>query len=240
MVKTTLIMYSHTSCSDLWDMFCGQVEKYLSVERKVVFTDETDWSRDGWDVITYDDSWSFPGKVSRCLDQVDTETCMFHLEDMPLYNTPDESKLSLLEDSVRTTAIDYVKLIRGIDPLTPTWIPGVYRIPMDSPYLFAIQPSIWKTKRLKELFDRCLVDFDGNTARGFEPFAQKPAKDMSLFGTFTYDNEPQVGLGHFDSVVYPYVATAINAGKWNTSGYRKELDILFNEYNIDPSIRGEV
>ena len=180
----TLIMYSHTSCSDLWNMFCSQVEKYLSVERKVVFTDKTDWTRDGWDIITYDDSWSFPENVSRCLDQIDTETCMFHLEDMPLYDNPNESKLTLLEEAVRTTAIDYVKLIRGIDPLSPTWIPGLFKVPVDSP-LPVCDTTLYleKTKRLKELFDRCMVDFSGNTARGFEPFAQKPARDMSLFGT---------------------------------------------------------
>jgi len=45
---------------------------------------------------------------------------------------------------------------------------------------------------------------------------------------------------HWDSSIYPYVATAIVKGKWNTSQYSKELNILFKDYDIDPSVRGEI
>jgi hypothetical protein len=40
--------------------------------------------------------------------------------------------------------------------------------------------------------------------------------------------------------VFPYIATAINKGKWNMSEYRGELDILFEEYGINPFYRGIV
>jgi hypothetical protein len=53
-------------------------------------------------------------------------------------------------------------------------------------------------------------------------------------------NEIKRGVYHCDSIVFPYIATAINKGKWNTSEYKKELDILFKEYNINPNMRGEV
>ena len=46
------------------------------------------------------------------------------------------------------------------------------------------------------------------------------------------------GLYHYDSLVFPYIATAINKGKWNYNEYQKELDELFTEYEINPFERG--
>ena len=46
-------------------------------------------------------------------------------------------------------------------------------------------------------------------------------------------------MSHWDSKVYPYVATAIVKGKWNYSEYESELSSLHKEYNVDKNIRGE-
>jgi hypothetical protein len=51
-------------------------------------------------------------------------------------------------------------------------------------------------------------------------------------------NERRRGIYHNDSSVFPYIATAINKGKWNYYEYEKELNILFNIYNINPFERG--
>jgi len=48
------------------------------------------------------------------------------------------------------------------------------------------------------------------------------------------------GMLHWDSVTYPYIATAIYKGKWVTSQYPDELKVLFSEYGIDPAVRGEI
>ena len=53
-------------------------------------------------------------------------------------------------------------------------------------------------------------------------------------------NEVKRGVFHCDSIVFPYIATAISKGKWNTSEYKKELNFLFKEYNINPKERGEI
>jgi hypothetical protein len=42
----------------------------------------------------------------------------------------------------------------------------------------------------------------------------------------------------YDSLVFPYVATAINKGKWNLNEYHPELNPMFEEYNINPFERG--
>jgi hypothetical protein len=51
-------------------------------------------------------------------------------------------------------------------------------------------------------------------------------------------DEKRRGAYHYDSFVYPYVATAINKGKWNLNEYTEELNPIFAEYNINPFERG--
>ena len=58
-------------------------------------------------------------------------------------------------------------------------------------------------------------------------------------GVYHYDNENKRGLNHFDSSVYPYVATALVKGKWNLSEYKKELGDILESKNIDINQRGK-
>jgi hypothetical protein len=52
--------------------------------------------------------------------------------------------------------------------------------------------------------------------------------------------EPRRGIYHYDSFVFPYVATAINKGKWNMTEYSNELNSIFETYGINPFDRGIV
>ena len=45
---------------------------------------------------------------------------------------------------------------------------------------------------------------------------------------------------HYDSSVYPYVATAIVKGKWNMSQYPKQLEEILRENKINVNDRGAV
>ncbi len=45
-------------------------------------------------------------------------------------------------------------------------------------------------------------------------------------------------MSHYDSNIFPYIATTLVKGKWNTKEYPELYEIL-NSYNIDVSIRGE-
>ena len=58
-------------------------------------------------------------------------------------------------------------------------------------------------------------------------------------GLYYYNEEPQRGSLHFDSNIFPYVATAVNKGKWNLKQYKGELTPLLEHYDIDWKIRGE-
>jgi hypothetical protein len=44
---------------------------------------------------------------------------------------------------------------------------------------------------------------------------------------------------HWDSGIYPYIATAIVKGKWDYECYSSELEDILSKYGINPDIRGK-
>jgi hypothetical protein len=72
-----------------------------------------------------------------------------------------------------------------------------------------------------------------------EAKANKFLIDNTYKMLYSHQQEPRRGMFHYDSSVYPYVATAICKGKWNLSEY-KELEQLLKDYNIDWRVRGKI
>ena len=59
--------------------------------------------------------------------------------------------------------------------------------------------------------------------------------EMGMKGSYHYDNEPKRGGNHWDTNVYPYIATALVKCKWNINEYPSELGdiLLINNININ-------
>ena len=71
-----------------------------------------------------------------------------------------------------------------------------------------------------------------------EILANNTCRILDMQGLFCYHGEEKRGLYHHDTIVFPYIATALVKGKWNVSEYPEELSALLKEYNINPDIRG--
>ena len=233
-----IIMYSHSSYSDAWEMFCGQIEKYLPKEiKRYAFVDESNNLPENWEIVTYDESLSYNKRMASCLNAINEEYVIIHHEDMPLYDKPD---LDFIEDKIEMMPlynIDYIKLIKGGNVGIPEtqFSDKLYELPRNGDCYFSVQPSLCKRESLQKLYENCDVE----NIHEFEPKAHLMSILLNYKNLYYYDNEPQRGLCHWDSKVYPYVATAIVKGKWNYSEYESELSILHKEYNIDKNIRGE-
>ena len=62
--------------------------------------------------------------------------------------------------------------------------------------------------------------------------------ELNMKGLYHYDNENKRGGNHYDSNVYPYIATALVRGKWNINEYPNELGNILKNYNIEINKRG--
>ncbi len=240
MNKYCIVMYSHSSYSDIWQIFFGQVDKYFNKSiKRYVFSDSGEVP-DGWQLIKYENEDSYNKRVATCMSKIKENYCIFHHEDMPLYNRPNIDFISKTIDLMEKDSIDYVKLIKGGDLHLPMQryknYNNLFHLSKVGGLYFSVQPSLQKIKSIKKLYENCEID----KIHEFEPKAHSMSIFMNLKNLYYYGGETQRGQYHCDSNVYPYVATAIVKGKWNYSEYKKELDLLYKEYNIDKNIRGFV
>ncbi len=243
MKNVAFVMYSHSDYSDVWPVFITQMDKYFQDTKKYIFTDKLiNNIPNTWQAILYDEGEAYDRRVESCLRQIDEEYCIFHHEDMPLYAKPRydllESYKTILENE--PDEVSYIKLIKG-GMFTDSHkgerfasYEGIYKISHDPNYMFAVQPSMWRTEDLLTVYSETDIDH----IHEFEPMASQVCKQLDINGLYCYHGEDKRGMFHWDSIVYPYVATAIVKGKWNMSEYEKELSPLLKEHDIDYEIRG--
>ena len=237
--KITLVMYSHSSYSDVWKPFFNQSSKYLSDYKKVLLSDKSSMELpEDWSLLTYDDSLSYSERVSSCLKNIDTPLCFFHHEDMFLYGEPDTHLLKEYENIVLNENVDFIRMLRSTDNPDFNYKKHstLFHVPNYSQYFFAVQPSICKTDSLIKIFENTKI----NHLREFEIKVQKVCRNLQIKGLFHYDGESKEGDHHYGSNVYPYVATAVVKGKWNISEYQDKLKNILVENNININLRGAV
>lgn len=230
MGKPKCIFYTHSDYSDVWPILFGQCNKYLKDFSKVLFTDQGSPPTD-WEVVCYDNSLKYQERVASCLKSLDlNETIIFHHEDMFLYDSINESKLTYLTNLVEGGFCDFVKLISvgdNLDRSQPL-------ISLPKSLVYTIQPTITKVKKLLNVYENTpggsIWEFEANTEIAVNKFEY-------IGGMATSPEDKKRGLYHYDSSIYPYVATAVVKGKWNISEY-PELVPLLTAYNIPIEQRG--
>lgn len=146
-------------------------------------------------------------------------------EDFFVYKDLDTTaldKLARVLDS--NNDLDFIRLIRSNDPNLNKYDTNLYI----SQNNLCIQATLFRTESLisyLESVDCSMYDIEAR-------------QDSNMEGLFYFEGtERKVGIVHYESKIFPYMATAISTGKWN-SEYRRELEVLHNKYNIDSSKRG--
>jgi hypothetical protein len=230
MISVPLIVYTHIDMKDVWPMFFGQLKKYIGDTKIYVAVNEDDTELSDYIRIIYDDSNSYTQRWKEILEQVEEETFMFIHEDMILFDKVDFQSLEKYIGYVKDNLAESIKLILAGDkfdewPIDKTLVTNQYA-------KFSIQPTITQ----KKIFQQLVENLPPLNIWQFEDAIVSSGRDfMVRIGT-----EKKRGIYHYDSLVFPYIATAINKGKWNMSEYSKELDELFSEYGVMPFDRGIV
>jgi len=218
-----LVFYSHSDYSDIWPILFNQTNKYFNSSfNKFLFTNEGDAPKD-WQVIYYDDELKYQDRFSSCLEKINCRTIIYHHEDMFLYGQPDINYIKRLYSLIDNYS--FVKLIktganRGVEVYQ-----NLYELQNNHDY-FAIQPSIWRTEDLLNV----LKNTQSNSIWEFEVNAGLYCIKEEIKGIYCYNKKKDKPRGgHYDSSVYPYVATAVVKGKWNYKEYKFELEEIFNK-----------
>ena len=227
-VGVKIVVYTHTDYRHVWPIWFGQTQKFFPNSEKVIFVNKpAEGIPQDYKVIVYDDKDVYPKRVSSCLGKMEqTDSIIFHHEDMFLYDEPKYEILEEFVDLLKTNSEIIIKLIKaGHCNVKHPIHSKLYCNPKE--LNFCIQPTLCKVSILKKIYDLN----EGDSIWQFEQNAAN--KSNTSYSFYCYDNEPLRGLHHYDSSIYPYVATAIVKGQWNIGEYKNELHALFHEYKIN-------
>ncbi len=184
----------------------------------------------------YENSISYPIRLINILTNLNSEIIVLDHEDMILYNKANLTRINEAINLITENHLDSVRFIKNINAKYNK-IPGFNYIELinsKSEWIFSIQPSIWKKEALISILKENL----NVNMWQLEYRSQKVIRKLGIrIGVLSGECKKR-GMLHADSEFYPYIATAIFKGKWTISEYPKELNYLFEKYDIDPSKRG--
>jgi len=227
------VVYTHSNCSDLWEMFIKQNQKHIGwpiffITNELIpnFPEDSQY--------VYKDSDNYSDVWIAALNKINSEFFIYLQEDFILYADANVRKINEYTEVLKNSDYSFVRLIKSGE-VNEKVGETLYEISSNNQFVFAMQTSIWKTKDYIQLLENVHEEKWLETSRYMDYMSKNNIKGLSH-----YDNEPKRGGNHWDSNVYPYIATALVKGKWITSEYNYELKPLLDNYNIDINKRGVI
>jgi len=234
-----LFTWTNTEYSDVFSTYFGNIEKYfLDLEKSYVAINTLDENiSDNHIQLVNDENTTYCERIISCLDHIGENYILYMQEDFILYDYVNYSELVRCFEYLKSSDYSCIKLLRsGSDSLD---IKKSERIYQSCKELSAVHQSlIWKKKDFMQI----ILNLNPKTIRDFE-FNSNASYIMNRLGyksCFYFDEKSPSRGGHYDSMVFPYTATSISAGKWNMTEYSNEINKFSNEYGIDLNERGIV
>ena len=238
MKNVALFTWTNTEYEDVFPVYFGGIEKYFpQVEKSYVAINAlSKVIDDQHHQLVNDEQNSYAERILGCLNIIEEEYVIYMQEDFLLYDKVSirdfNKALNFLK---KNEDFSCVRLIRSAaDTLEKKLATNIYK--SCDCYSAVHQASIWRKDHLVAILNL----LNPNHLKDFE-YAGGASRAMHQLGYqsafYFHESSPHRG-GHFDSVAYPYIATALIKGKWNTTEYQKEIDQLAEEYSIDINQRG--
>lgn len=231
-----LIIDTHSNYSDIWTPCFDRLSVYCNPIKKYAFTDIAKDIPKDIIPITYDNDQSYRDQFLSCIKKVKEKYILYTSEDYILYDHVDLDEVNNLCDILDNTDFNFVKLLKGHENVFPfNSRQNLFEIDPNDSNFFAQQASIWNTRNFEKIFETAPKE---NTRMQHEPMGSSICRSLGYRGLQYYSGTPKRGIVHYDSSIYPYIATAVVKGFWNFSEYTEELSKVFKEYSIDPTVRG--
>lgn len=233
------VVYSHHTYSDLWPIYFGQVNPCVPPDMAKYFMINGNYSDHytaAYQKILYEDEFNYSDRLKFSLGKIKEEYLIFSHEDMILKNCPQWHRLFYFKKAMEDNDIDSIKLIRGGKKVGKNFseeYPELRVMTKDFSYLFAIQPTIWKTTSFLKIVDSA----PGCSIWELEKVGTEIFREMNFKGLYVDDGGRKIGKQHWEPFIFPYIATAIVKGRWN-SEYKEDLEELHEIYDIDDKERG--
>lgn len=210
------IVYSNSDYFDVLDIFIDEWNKYYNKEL-IVFADQKYKDKK---TLIYNKDLKYSDRLIQCLEQMNDDILLYQHEDMFLYDYPNQNKIDEYENILKNNEYSFIRLTKaGACNFSKTNLSEtLLSISPDSTNFFAVQSSLWK----KNKFIEFLKKSESLNIWDLEHLSPIINRKTNLQGLCHFDNEQKRGC-HHDSNAWPYIATAINKGRWNFSEYTNEL-----------------
>ena len=219
----SLLTYSHNSYNDVLNIYFNQLKKYFSqLQGYLISNAENNQKPSNFNMIFYDDNLPYYKHMIDALSIIPEKYIIYMQDDYFLINEPDFQILTQCILKLRDENFDFIRLIRsGRDQISENQI--FHNISHDSDTLFSMQATLWKKESLIAILNDAYSVFKNDSIWESESRLNTISQKNKINGVFVYKNETKRGLNHWDSKIFPYIATAIVKGKWNFLEYKKEL-----------------
>lgn len=233
--------YTHSNASDLWQAYFDRLEKYSPEGMESYVACDIEHEMQNHHFYTYDDDKNYSFEMVRILNQIPNDYFIYMQEDFFLLDHIDYDSILNYQRLLSESDLSFVRLIRcgEVSSVRYQDSSDLYWVqPKGTVYTsltsFSMQPTIWKKKDFIRMYENAGCKKFGEHLQHVHQM-----NIMNMRGLYVYRNEPVVkNSNHYESTVFPYVATGVVKGKWNTSEYPNELETIFKEYGIEPNIRG--
>jgi hypothetical protein len=227
------VAYTNSVCSDIVDIFLEQTKKHCNLPLKLI-SDYTPKNYNENDFFLYDNQDAYYNVWVNSLKKFNSEYFIYLQEDFFLYSDVNEKKINeYLEILKNNKEYSFVRLIKSGSLNQKKITDTLYEIESSNPNIFAMQTSIWRTSDYITLME----SVRDNKWLENENY-NRIMIELNMKGLYHYDNENKRGGNHYDSNVYPYIATALVRGKWNINEYPNELGNILKNYDIEINKRG--
>ena len=215
-------------------MFIDQNKKYCNYNLYAI-CDTYDFPiEDKSKIYKYDNNEHYYYVWAESLKKFQVKNFIYLQEDFILYNKVNEVKIDQLTEKLNNLKdYSFIRLIKSGNLNNNKIDENLYDIESSNDDIFSMQPTIWKTEDYIKIMENVKEKKWLETSN-----YRKYMMDKNIKGLYYYENEHKRGQAHYDSNIYPYIATALVKSKWNISEYINELSPLIFKYNIDIQKRG--